>query len=272
MRKNYDVVLDLQHENDEQEELRPKRPKRKKISKFRFYFINIFLGIAIIAILAAIFIYAGCRIQKVSFEGNTVYAEEDLKNALLNDKYSFNSVYVYCKSIFKPVENVPFVESYSVKFNSPTSITIKVKEKSIMAYVPSSDGTNNVYFDEDGVVQEVSNLNVPGALMISGITVDDAKVGKQLDIDADQLEALLSMLKNVKKYDIEPASIYYDESGNLYITYGEGIQIEFGNSNYMAEKVMRLSYILPKLEGMVGTLHLEGWNPENTDIVFEKAQ
>ena len=40
----------------------------------------------------------------------------------------------------------------------------------------------------------------------------------------------------------------------------------------MSEKVMRLSYILPKLEGMTGTLHLEDWNTENTDIVFEKAE
>jgi cell division protein FtsQ len=272
MRKEYDVVLDLPQEDSVQEELRPKRPRRKKISRFRFYFLNIFLGVVILGIIAAIFIYAGCRIQKVSFEGNTVYAEEDLKNQILNDKYSFNSVYVYLKSVFKPVEDIPFVESYRVKFNSPTSITIQIKQKSMMAYVMSADGENQVYFDDDGVVQEISTLHVDGLMLISGITVEDPKKGETLGIEEEQLEALLSMTKYIKKYDITASAIYFDEAGNLYITYGDSIQIEFGNSDYMSEKVMRLSYILPKLEGMTGTLHLEDWNTENTDIVFEKAE
>ena len=109
-------------------------------------------------------------------------------------------------------------------------------------------------------------------MLISGITVEDPKVGETLGIEEEQLEALLSMTKYIKKYDITASAIYFDEAGNLYITYGDSIQIEFGNSDYMSEKVMRLSYILPKLEGMTGTLHLEDWNTENTDIVFEKAE
>jgi cell division protein FtsQ len=142
----------------------------------------------------------------------------------------------------------------------------------MMAYVLSADGENQVYFDDDGVVQEISTLHVDGLMLISGITVEDPKKGETLGIEEEQLEALLSMTKYIKKYDITASAIYFDEAGNLYITYGDSIQIEFGNSDYMSEKVMRLSYILPKLEGMTGTLHLEDWNTENTDIVFEKAE
>lgn len=246
--------------------------KRKRISKFRFYFINIVLGLIITIILAVMLIYSCCRISTVTIDGNTVYADEDVKNAILNDTYSFNSVYVYLKSLIKPVENVPFIESYSITLDSPTAITIHVKEKEMLACVMASDGTNYVYFDDDGVVQELSTLTVNGVMLISGITVDDPQQGETLNIDSDALKALLSLTKNLKKYEITASAIYFNESGDLFITYGDSIQIDFGNSNYMAEKVMRLTYILPKLEGMAGTLHLEDWNEENTDIVFEKVQ
>jgi len=38
------------------------------------------------------------------------------------------------------------------------------------------------------------------------------------------------------------------------------------------KKILRLSYIMPKLEGQTGTLHLESWTEDTTDISFEKAQ
>ena len=39
-----------------------------------------------------------------------------------------------------------------------------------------------------------------------------------------------------------------------------------------SETVLRLSYILPQLEGMSGTLHLESWTENTTDISFKKNE
>ena len=41
---------------------------------------------------------------------------------------------------------------------------------------------------------------------------------------------------------------------------------------YLDEKIMRLQYILPTINGQAGILHLENWTPESTDIVFEASE
>ena len=52
----------------------------------------------------------------------------------------------------------------------------------------------------------------------------------------------------------------------VYDTYN----ISLGNRSYLEEKIERVMLILPKIEGMQGTLHLENYSSQNTDIVFEK--
>jgi len=42
-----------------------------------------------------------------------------------------------------------------------------------------------------------------------------------------------------------------------------------GSADNLTDKLMRLEYILPELTGKKGTLHLENWSNENTDIIFE---
>ncbi len=39
---------------------------------------------------------------------------------------------------------------------------------------------------------------------------------------------------------------------------------------YLEEKIDRVLRILPEIEGMYGTLHVENYSNQNTDIVFEK--
>jgi cell division protein FtsQ len=51
--------------------------------------------------------------------------------------------------------------------------------------------------------------------------------------------------------------------------YSDGITIQVGTADNLAQKILRLQYILPQLEGKKGTLHLENWTSETTDIIFD---
>ena len=62
----------------------------------------------------------------------------------------------------------------------------------------------------------------------------------------------------------------YGEEGNYTLQYGE-IKVLIGQARNLNEKVVRLSHVLPGLEGQKGTLHLESWTEHTTDITFEKA-
>ncbi len=75
----------------------------------------------------------------------------------------------------------------------------------------------------------------------------------------------------LKKYEQVPDNIKYGEEGNYVLNYGD-ITVLIGQARKLNEKVVRLSYILPELQGKKGTLHLEGWTENTTDITFEEAK
>jgi cell division protein FtsQ len=45
-----------------------------------------------------------------------------------------------------------------------------------------------------------------------------------------------------------------------------------GSLEFLTQKVERLAKIKPQLQGMEGTLHLENWTEETTNIVFDKTE
>ena len=75
----------------------------------------------------------------------------------------------------------------------------------------------------------------------------------------------------MKKYEIVPEQIAYSEDKTYRLEYGS-VEALLGSAQNVSDKVLRLSYILPKLEGMSGRLHLEGWTENTTDISFEKRE
>lgn len=254
---------------DQEQEKRPAR-KRRRFSKFRFYFINIFLGIVIVALLLGMLVYFGCDVKKVTVKGNTLYTAEEIEKYVLDDAYSYNGVYAVVKNFLKRERNIPFVEKVSVRMNGLHSVTITVKEKSMIAYLTLSDGTY-AYFDGEGTVQEVSDRLIEQVMPVTGIACDEAKTGDKLSVGKDELSYLTALLKGLDKYEIVPQQIRFAEDGGAVVLY-QGLEICLGKETYLEEKLMRLPRILPYLEGKNGILHLENWSPDNTDIVFKAIQ
>lgn len=253
----------------EEEKTPNRRRKRKRVSKFRFYFINILLGVIIFAILLVMLIYFLCHLSKVTVSGSTLYTENEIEAYVLDDAYSNNTIYVYLKNLIKPKEDIPFVESVKVSIKGRNSVAITVTEKGLLGYIPLADGTY-AYFDEKGTVAEVSDQLVADVMLVNGIACEKAVNGKQLDVDAKTLKTLLTLTQALRKNEIVVSSITFEDDGTMNLQYGD-IVIDMGNKNYLTEKVMRLPYVLPKLEGLAGTLHLENWTEDQTDIVFKKV-
>ena len=83
------------------------------------------------------------------------------------------------------------------------------------------------------------------------------------------LSSYLETAKALKANNIFVNSIKVDENHNIF-GQKENLKINFGLKNDMDDKCKRLSIILPQLENQSGTLHLENFSKENTDIVFKK--
>lgn len=201
-------------------------------------------------------------------EGTDIYVAEDMEQYLLDGVYGNNALFATILSKVRPQKEIPFIQEAKIQMTGYNSLNIKVKEKQMIGYLVLKDG-GYAYFDEEGRVVEISDRLLPDRILISGVTPDKNKVGETIGLEEKQLTFLTALLKALVKYDIPVSAGIVDPNGNISVLYGT-ILINVGDQNYLEEKIMRLPHILPRLEGQTGTLHLENWSEDNTDIVFEK--
>ena len=127
-----------------------------------------------------------------------------------------------------------------------------------------------LHFDKDGFVVETSQEVIEDVPKIEGLTCDSVVLYEKLPLANDTaLKNLLSLTQLLQKYEIPSKRIKYEETSGSMTVYSGKITILVGNADNLAQKIMRLQYILPQLEGKKGTLHLENWTSETTDIIFD---
>ena len=183
-----------------------------------------------------------------------------------------NSLYVVVKHRFLSKGDVPFVDTMEVTLEDPHTLRVSVYEKGILGCFYIDTIGQYAYFDKDGFVVETSTEEIPEVPKITGITCEEVVLYEQLPLEeAGVLGNLLSLTQTLKKYDLLPQEIHYDKNLEPTLTYYD-IKVVVGSDDYLTQKVVRMSAILPQLSGLIGTLHLETWTPDTTDIIFERQQ
>lgn len=247
------------------------KEKRKK-QKRRKLGLYIFLIIVLLIVLMAYFVLEVCKVEKVVVEGNEWYSSKQIEEMMLNDEYSWNSLYVFLKYRFKEPGEVPFVDDMEVSLDNPHTVRIKVYEKGILGYLYIPIIGQNAYFDKDGYVVETSLKIIPDVPKITGVKCSQVVLYEKLQLEDDGIfRFLLNLTQTLKKYGLEPNEIDFDENEDANIHYGD-IRVIVGDEENLSQKIIRLSHILPQLDGLTGTLHLENWTEETTDIVFDKEE
>ena len=243
-----------------------RRKKRRKIGLY-------ILLILILLIAAGVFIVMNVfTVENVVVEGNELYSSTQIENMVLNDEYSWNSLYVDLKYRFVDIGEVPFVDTMEVSLDNPHTVHIKVYEKGRLGYLYINSIGQNAYFDKDGFVVETSTEVIDGVPKITGISCEEVVLYEKLQLEnSDILRDLLNLTQTLKKYNLLPDEIQYDSNMEPVLYYGT-IQVKIGSEDNLSQKVVRLSIILPQLDGLSGTLHLETWTPETTDIIWDRAE
>ena len=243
-----------------------RRKKRRKIGLY-------ILLILILLIAAGVFIVMNVfTVENVVVEGNELYSSTQIENMVLNDEYSWNSLYVDLKYRFVDIGEVPFVDTMEVSLDNPHTVHIKVYEKGMLGYLYINSIGQNAYFDKDGFVVETSTEVIDGVPKITGISCEEVVLYEKLQLEnSDILRDLLNLTQTLKKYNLLPDEIQYDSNMEPVLYYGT-IQVKIGSEDNLSQKVVRLSILLPQLDGLSGTLHLETWTPETTDIIWDRAE
>ena len=246
-----------------------RRRKKRRNKGFVLAIIEFVLAIVILVAIIGVSAYFLCPLKKVTVEGTDLYTSEEVSNYILDDEYSKNTVYVFLKNKLFPKGDAEFIEKFDVQITGMHSINIVCKEKAILGYMTQDDG-KYVYFNYEGKIAEISETYIErGYMKIEGVTCEEPKVGDKLSIGSNQVGYLTSLIKILKKNSLMPNVISYDENNHITLVY-DTYNISLGNRSYLEEKIERVMLILPKIEGLQGTLHLENYLNQNTDIVFEK--
>ena len=216
---------------------------------------------------AALVVVSVFRVQNISVEGNVHYTSEEIEAMVLTDRLSYNSLYLSLKYRNKEIRDIPFIETMSVRVDSPDSITIRVYEKSVAGYVEYMG--RYMYFDRDGIVVESSETRTEGIPQVTGIRFDHVVLYEALPVkNTDIFQEILSITQMLSKHQITTDKIYFNESNEITL-YFDNIRAKLGKDN-LEEKVMRLEQILPNLSGESGVLDLQNYSEDRKNVTFQK--
>ncbi len=246
--------------------IKEKRRRQRRMKKLLIALL-VFLLLAVIAAFIVVKVFV---VKSIKVEGNKLYNEQLIKETVLNDEYSWNSLYVLLKYTFIDTEEIPFIDTMEITLNSPTKLTIKVYEKGMIGYIHIPTIDQMAYFDKDGFVVETSTRMIENVPKIEGISCEEVVLFEKLPIGEQELRDMLTLTHALKREGLEPDSIHFglEESPVLYY---DNTSIWLGSMELLTQKIERLHEIFPNITGIEGILHMENWSEETANIIFEKA-
>lgn len=244
------------------------RERRKKKRRAKRILLAVLIVLLVLAGAAAIAINV-FQVKHVEVEGNELYGAEVIEKTVLNDEYSWNSLYVFLKYRFVKTEEVPFIDEMEITLKDPQTLHIKVYEKGMMGYLYIPSINENAYFDNDGFVVETSAEKIPDVTQLLGIDCSEVVLYEKLPIEADVLRGILTLTQALKRSGQIPDSVTYGVKNEPVLKYGK-VEVEMGDLSLLTQKVERLARIMPRLKGQSGTLHMENWTEDTTNIVFTR--
>ena len=224
--------------------------------------------LVLVLLLAGVLVVTLFRIRDVEVTGNSFYTEEEIRDRVITDRYTSNSLYLYLKYKYLNTEEIPFVDKIEVTLLGPGKVRIRVYEKSIVGYVAYMG--SNFYFDQDGVVVECSSEMKEGVPCISGLKFSSLALYQKLAVEDDSIfDRILTITQLVKKYELSPDRIEFSDDLSLTL-YFDQVRVALGNSGSLEEKIGRLYDLFPDLEGRSGIFHMENYTEDSKFISFEQ--
>lgn len=227
------------------------------------------ISIVLIILFGCIlFISTGFRTTKIEYEGNTTYTDEEMTTYIFGGKYNVNTLIYYFFTSRKDKVTIPFVQDYEVSVQWPNKLNIKVYEKSIIGYIKYMG--YNLYFDKDGIVVDSSKDTLEGIPEVTGLGYSNVVLHSKLNVDNDKVfSILLELVQLSEKYTIPIDKVFFDK--NLDVTaYSGNIKIIIGDTSSVTEKIHEVSQMMPQMQGLSGTLHMENFSEDTSSIIFKK--
>ena len=218
-----------------------------------------------VLLIAAVILLGGFRIHTVEILGNERHSAEEIKEDLMYNFWTKNTLYFSWKYCHAGSDaRAPYLESIQAKMLSPGKVRLQVKEKKLLGYVQYAG--NNVYFDSDGEVLEVTEEHYDNIPLVSGVAMDEPVLYQKLSVEnTAQLCTMLNITDLLIKTDLIPDDISFEENLNITLHFGS-IEVKLGQDEYLEEKVSNLVTIYQEIKDENGVLNMESFTGKNEPI------
>lgn len=235
-----------------------KKPKKK--SHKLYALIIIILGFAILMLTVLVLFHT----QSVAVSGNEYASDAELISWVNEDEYAVNTLYLLAKYRWGDPVLPPYIESVEVGLKNPWTFSMRVVEKKIMGGI--LQGNNYVYFDKDGFVVLITPDMREGIPHVEGLQTGEVQLYHTLEVENKSIfQNILDVTEMIAECELTPDRI--ECSGEDINLYFGNIRVLLGTGN-MKNKILQISPILEKLEGQMGTLHLEHYSDSSQSISF----
>ena len=234
-----------------------------------YIILAVLLTVLIVAAVAVKYIADNYTVTNIYVTGNTHYTNDEIIDMVLQGRMSHNSMFLSLKYRDKSIEGVPFIEKMDVDIVSPTAVKITVYEKALAGYVEYLG--RYLYFDRDGIIVESSMERIEGVPFVTGLKFDHMALYEPLPLENNKevFKLILNITQLLTKYSIGIDRIYFSSDNEVTLRIGN-VDVLLGTSEYLDEKINRLRFLLPKLPGRRGELHMENYKGEGDKFTFEQ--
>ncbi len=239
---------------------------RARTPRRRFGIYACFVMLLAIAILCMGF-WLLFYIQKIEVKGNVYSDQEEVVAWMIDDEWSYNSVYTLIKWRFLECELPKNIEKISVVMMNPWSLVVNVTDKEPVGGIAVDD--YYMYCDAYGLVILQTDTLLEDIPLINGMEISDATLYEELEVgDVDIFSSVLEVMKIVEVQGLTPDEISYqsEDGEGVILIYGE-ITVLLGTENF-DERIAQVEPMLQELIGEAGVLHLENYTDTNTRSSF----
>lgn len=241
------------------------------------------IALIIVAFLMIVLLF---RVKNVEITGNHHMTDEEVESRVMNGPLTGNTLYMMLFKRNPDFSDNAFIDHVNVEYVDRNSIHIRVTEKALVGYV-EYDGSY-WYFDKDGKIlvnssepesgdgedssEEPDTAETYYIPLVKGLSVTSAAIGDVLNVsNPGVFTTLNSLIEVINKRNIDPDYVEFKEDGTMTMKVGN-IFVLLGKDEHLEEKLEELSGILPKAEGLSGTLHLENFDGSQSRIIFDKDE
>ena len=230
----------------------------------------IFLALVVVVMVILVMFLPAFRVRNATVEGNVALSDQEILaaagleyNAHLMSGVSGNIFDIlkldYGKTEERIMKENPYIEDIRISIKLPSTVEIKVKERSKICYIRTPDGY--AALDKDGIVLELSSSNSGKNVrpVICGLEVKYCELGKPVRIENMNdykksiivLGAILAadnasvggdyqMFENTSEVRILPSGYIFL---TIYSPSGHLIQIKLNGTEGIGDKMAWLLYV-----------------------------